>query len=244
MSKSSAPDPNTAAVNVNGDDTQHTNTQPVQSSNSGSSNSMAMDTAQSLRDAALRTLKAKRKRSPGHAQNLPTAPSRMRPTANIAPPSIELDYGNNEPTTTPIKPPMDPAKATPTLQPPPVVDPTPREEGEISDSESTPTVFARHSPPNPTARSFQPSRSITPAKPPTPVITRDVKVVTEGADVKLEPTSPIIAVDVSAPRPPTTTRSSPEIPGLSMPHYVVDANHIRPGLSRSSTFHPSEPLLT
>ncbi|KAF9649383.1 hypothetical protein BDM02DRAFT_3113761 [Thelephora ganbajun] len=239
MSKSSVPDPATAAGNVDSGDTQHTYSQPaaqlasVQSSTSDPSSSIATDTAQSLRDAALRTLKAKRKRSPGHKQNLPTAPSRMRPTANIAPSSIQLDYGNNESTTTVPKPPAHSTKTTSMPQPAPVVDPTPREEGEISDSESTPTVPAKQlvHPLHPTARSFQPSRPITPAKSPIPVITRDVNVVTAVADVKPEPTSPIVAMDVSVLRQSSTTRSTPEIPGLSMPHYVVDENHVRPGLS-------------
>ena len=247
MSKTSVPDPPTTAGDVGSDDTRHTQPAAQRASTSGPSSSAATDTAQSLRDVALRTLKAKRKRSPGHTQNLPTAPSRMRPTANIAPPSIQLDYGNNESTTIPLKPPAHPTKTTPTPQPSPVVDPTSREEGEISDSETTPTVPAKQLDPplNPTARPFHPSRPITPAKPPTPKMTRDVKVATEVAGVKPELTSPIIAMDISVPPLPTPTRSTPEIPGLSVPHYVVDANHVRPGLSRSSTFHPfipSEPL--
>ena len=237
MSKAAVPDPAATAGNVGGGDTQHTEPQhePTQPSTSDPSSSITTDTAQSLRDAALRTLKAKRKRSPGHAQNLPTAPSRMRPTANIAPPSIQLDYGNNESTTALLKPPAHPVKASPTPQLPPVVDPASREEGEISDSETTPTVPAKplDLPLNPTARSFQPSRPITPAKPPTPTTMRDVKVPTGVADVKPEPTSPIVAMDISAPLPSATTRSTPEIPGLSMPHYVVDVNHVRPGLPRS-----------
>ena len=242
MSKTAVPDPPTAAGNVGGDDTRHTHSQPAaqRTSTSDPSSSTATDTAQSLRDAALRTLKAKRKRSPGHTQNLPTAPSRMRPTANIAPPSIQLDYGNNDSTTTPLKPPTHPAKTIPTPQPAPVVDPTSREEGEISDSETTPTAPARPLDPplNPAARPFHPSHPIAPANPSTPAMMRDVKVTTEVAGVKLELTSPVIAMDVPTSRPPTTTRSSPEIPGLSTPHYVVDVNHVRPGVSRSSTFHP------
>ena len=243
MSKTSVPDPPTTAGNVGDGDTQNTRPAAQRASTSDPSNSTTTDTAQSLRDVALRTLKAKRKRSPGHSQNLPTAPSRMRPTANIALPSIQLDYGNNESTTTPLKPPAHPTKTTPAPQRSPVVDPTSREEGEISDSEATPTVPAKQLDPplNPAARPFHPSRPITPAKPPTPTITRDVKVATEVTGVKPELTSPIIAMDISAPPLPTTTRSTPEIPGLSAPHYVVDANHVRPGLSRSSAFNPSEP---
>jgi len=247
MSKSSVPDPATAADNGDNGDAQTTYSQPAvqdpstKSSSSDPSSTITMDTAQSLRDAALRTLKAKRKRSPGHTQNLPTAPSRMRPTANIAPSSIQLDYGDNESTATPPKPPVQSTKTTPTPQPPPVVDPTPREEGEISDSETTPAPAKPLDPPlNPTARPFQPSRPITPARPPSRM--RDLKVVTPAADVKPEPTSPVIAMDLSAPRLPATTRSTPEIPGLSMPHYVVDENHVRPGLSRSSTFYPAYTL--
>ena len=240
MSKTSVPDPPTTAGNVGGGDTRHTQPAAQRASTSDPSSSTTTDTAQTLRDAALRTLKAKRKRSPGHTQNLPTAPSRMRPTANIAPPSIQLDYGNNESTTTPLKPPAHPAKTTPTPHHSPVADPTPREEGEISDSETTPTVPAKQLDPplNPAARPFHPLRPITPAKPPTPTITRDVKIPTEVVIVKPELTSPIIAMDVSVPPLPATTRSTPEIPGLSAPHYVVDANHVRPGLSCSSAFHP------
>lgn len=241
MSKSSIPDPAATADNVGGDNTQrpsaqqHSTTQP---SVSDPSSSTTMDTAQSLRDAALRTLKAKRKRSPGHPQNLPTAPSRMRPTANLAPPGIQLDYGNDESTTTPPKPPRQPAKTTPLLQPTSTIDFTSREEGEISDSESTPTMSAKplDLPLNPTARSFQPSRPITPAKPPTPALMKGVNAVVGAADVKSEPTSPVIAMNISNPLLSPTSRSTPEIPGLSMPHYVVDENHVRPGLPSPSTF--------
>ena len=235
MSKSSVPDPATTANDVGGDDAQQASTQP---SVSDPSSSIAMDTAQSLRDVALRTLKAKRKRSPGHARDLPTAPSRMRPTANITPTSIQLDYGNDESTTTPPKPPVQPIKSTPSPQPPSAIDPASREEGEISDSESTPTLSAKPLDPplNPTARLFQPSRPITPAKPPTPVVAKGVNFVTRASDMKPEPTSPVMALDVSNPLLSSTSRSTPEIPGLSMPHYVVDENHVRPGLSSLSTF--------
>lgn len=246
MSKSSIPDPASTAGNVGGDDTQRTHAQPAtehpsaQSSSSDPPTSIAMDTAQSLRDVALRTLKAKRKRSPGHTQTLPTAPSRMRPTANTTQPSIQLDYGDNESTTIPPKPPAHSNKTTPTPQPPSSVDATPREEGEISDSETTLAMPAKplNPPLNPAARPFQPSHSNTPAKPPSPSRMRDMKFVTSLGDVKPEPTSPIIAMNISASCLPATTRSTPEIPGLSVPHYVVDEHHVRPGLSRSSTFHP------
>lgn len=240
MSKSSDPDPATTVDNTGSDGAQHASSQPAaqhastQPSASGPSNSITMDAAQSLRDAALRTLKAKRKRSPGHPQNLPTAPSRMRPTANIAPPSIQLDYGNDESTTTPPMPPMQPTKTTPPPRPPPTIDSTSREEGEISDSESTPTMSAKPLDPplNPTARPFQPSRPITPAKFPTSVLIKDVNVGTGVA----EPVPPVMAMDISNPLLSSTSRSTPEIPGLSMPHYVVDDKHVRPGLSSSSTF--------
>jgi len=244
MSKFSAPDPATAAGNVGNGDTQDTCSQQAaqdpstQASSSDPSSTTTMDTTQSLRDVALRTLKAKRKRSPGHTQNLPTAPSRMRPTANITPSSIQLDYGDNESTANPPRPPVQSTKSTPTPQPPPIVDPTPREEGEISDSETTPAPAKQLDPPlNPAARPFQPSRPITPARPSSPSRIRDLKVAAAAADVKPEPTSPVVAMDLSASRLPATTRSTPEIPGLSMPHYVVDENHVRPGLPRSSTFH-------
>jgi len=240
MSKSSLLDPATAADSVGAGDTRPPAQYPSSlPSSSDSSSGTAIDSAQSLRDVALRTLKAKRKRSPGRTQNLPTAPSRMRPTANIAPPSIQLDYGNNESTTTLPKPPARSTKTTPIPQPLPVVDPTPREEGEISDSETTPPppAIPPELPLNPTARPFQPSRLITPAKPPSPSRTRDMKLATAPGDVKPEPTSPIIVMGPPAPNLPATTRSTPEIPGLSMPHYVVDENHVRPGLSRSSIFY-------
>lgn len=243
MSKSSVLDPATTAGNVGGDDSQHTSSRSAaqhastQQSASDPSSSITMDAAQSLRDAALRTLKAKRKRSPGHAQNLPTAPSRMRPTANIAPPSIHLDYGNDESTTTPPKPPVQPTKTKPSPQPLPALDSTSREEGEISDSESTPTMSAKPLDPplNPSARPFQPSRPITPAKPSPPALTKDANATTGVADMKPELPSLAIAMDVSNPLLSSTSRSTPEIPGLSMPHYVVDEHHVRPGLSSSST---------
>ena len=240
MSKPSAPDTTTTADNAGGDDARHTSSQPAtqQPPASDPSSSITVDTAQSLRDVALRTLKAKRKRSPGQAQNLPTAPSRMRPTANLAPPSIQLDYGKDESTNVSLKPPGKPTKTTPSPRQPPTVDFTAREEGEISDSESTPTMYAKplDLPLNPTARPFQPSRSITPAKPPTPVLMKDVNVEPGVAYVKPELPSPINAMDVPNSLLSSTSRSTPEIPGLSMPHYVVDENHVRPGLSSSSTF--------
>lgn len=253
MSKPSIPDPASTADNVGDDDTQRTSAQPAaehpsaQSSSSDPPTTITMDTTQSLRDVALRTLKAKRKRSPGRTQTLPTAPSRMRPTANITPPSIQLDYGDNESTTIPPKPPAHSNKTTPTPQQPTSVDATPREEGEISDSETTLAVTAKplNPPLNPTARPFQPSHSITPTKPLSPSRVRDVKFVTSVGGMEPEPTSPVIAMDIPTPRLSATTRSTPEIPGLSVPHYVVDEHHVRPGLSRSSTFYPvSTSLLT
>ena len=243
MSKSSGPDPATTTDNIGGDDAEHASSQPTaqqastQPAASDPSKSITMDTAQSLRDAALRTLKAKRKRSPAHAQNLPTAPSRMRPTANIAPASIQLDYGNVESTATPPKPSVRSTKTILSPRLPSTVDPTSREEGEISDSESTPTMSAKQLDPlDPVARPFHPPRPITPAKPPTPVFAKDMNAITRVADVKPEPISPAIAMDVSHLLLSSTSRSTPEIPGLSMPHYVVDENHVRPGLSSSSTF--------
>ena len=244
MSKSSVLDPAAAGDNTGSDGAQRTSSQPAtqhasaQPPTSDSAGSVAMDNAQSLRDVALRTLKAKRKRSPGQTQNLPTAPSRMRPTANIATPSIQLDYGNNEPTTISPKPSAQPPKSTPSPQPSSIVDSVSREEGEISDSESTPTLPAKPQdvPLDQTTRLFQPSRPIAPAKPPTPVMTRDVKLVAGIADVKPEPTSPIIIMDVSQPLLSSTSRSTPEIPGLSMPQYVVDEYHVRPGLACSLIF--------
>lgn len=192
------------------------------------------DPTASLRAAALRTLKSKR-RKPNIDQpsGLPARPLTART------PSVVLDYGQQDssPNDSPVV--LKPSTSVPEPQPMDVDDAHMREEGEISDSEAPPIPV--------------PSKSLKDILPPVP------RVSPKPLRYKRSPTPPrhlhhhpqagsstVLKSDpLSRPVPPespqrlgsfTTPLAFP--PDLSI--YPVDENHVRPGLaSMSAPFLPT-----
>ncbi|KAI0357433.1 hypothetical protein OH77DRAFT_1398850 [Trametes cingulata] len=169
------------------------------------------DYAASLRAAALMTLKSKRRKATAVHQAEPMLPHRSL----AEPPSIELDYGQEEPigaSSIASSPAVAPAK--PATPPPPIAEPmdvddsAAREEGEISESEMAP---------------------------PTP------KAKPEPLSPVLEKSNPLVAQKPTVPRaitPPPVLPAAPAALPL-LPHetvpsampVLVDENHVRPGLA-------------
>lgn len=169
----------------------------------------AEDAAASLRAAALLTLKSKRRKLTS-SSDTPPIPRPFVP----APPSIELDYGSEEPSG--VQPSESPA---PTVQPVQDVaseqeqmnvdDDQAREEGEISDSETAPpTPNSKLQPTSPMVAEQEKAAAQMPPPPLKP---------------KIEPMSPSLSLAV-----PSTLVFASEVTAVST---LVDENHIRPGLT-------------
>lgn len=236
------------------------------SHSSGSSTTMPSDSstdpAELLRRAALSSRKLKRRKLNATA---PLSRPLSRPFAST--PSISLDYGQEEPsstTSTPQDPPTPvfaraptPAQAlTPSSPPRPVQrddssgtaartplddDTSMREEGEISDNEDPPFRLPSKSIPPPitvTAAVYPDVRleaSGSVHSPPFGVVSRSPSVKTEdtcqhavsSAYVTTPVSRPIMEAHSVAPKPSETFR-------LVTPLYVLDHDHVRPGLSCAS----------
>ncbi|KAI0373743.1 hypothetical protein BV20DRAFT_673363 [Pilatotrama ljubarskyi] len=177
---------------------------------STTSTAASEDYAASLRAAALMTLKSKRRKATTVQQAEPMPPHRFL----AAPPSIELDYGQEEPTgassiaSSPAVAPAKPATPpSPAPEPMDVDDSPAREEGEISESEAPPTPKGKPEPMSPV----------------------------------LGKTDPVTLQKVSAPRAITPAPVMPAVPTVLplLPHEtadsavptVIDENHVRPGLA-------------
>lgn len=169
----------------------------------------AEDAAASLRAAALLTLKSKRRKLTS-SSDTPPIPRPFVP----APPSIELDYGSEEPSG--VQPSESPA---PTVLPVQDVaseqeqmnvdDDQAREEGEISDSETAPpTPNSKLQPTSPMVAEQEKAAAQMPPPPLKP---------------KIEPMSPSLSLAV-----PSTLVFASEVTAVST---LVDENHIRPGLT-------------
>lgn len=183
------------------------------------------DAASSLRAAALLTLKSKR-RKPA-TMDLPSALTlAKRPIPSN---SLVLNYGEEESTSTPL------TTAPPSVISRPIATRTViydaednREEGEISDTESTP-------PPAPLAPKTSPKKTL-----------RNKASMGDKDGTKPAPTTPTSArppfamhsdTPVAGPSTSVTSTSSriPHYSTLQPGSYVVDADHVRPGLSSLST---------
>ena len=178
---------------------------------SPATNATTEDQAASLRAAALLTLKSKRRRLTADSSQ-PVLPP--RPT--VAPPSITLDYGTEEPSggvsSTASSPAMQPVTSAPPVPDQmDVVDEQAREEGEISDSDSpppSPIMQPQPDPPSPkVAQSEQASVRMPPPPPPA---------------LKLEPMSPAL----SSAAPQSATRTVASAPS--------EQRFYRPGLASES----------
>lgn len=206
------------------------------------------DPAASLRAAALRTLKAKRRKGT-ESTDIPA----MSPRPPTSQSTIQLDYGTEESlatTTSTLTPITTPAPAlasavsvptTPTAPtaevsaPTPVLDHVPmdvdedqtREEGEISDSESVPpSAPAPKSPPV----LHQVPPSIQPSKPSPPRVGSSPKPSPSSrpsVSIKLEPTL-IVEPSPSSSGPSGLSSGFPSSVDSEM--YYIDDEHVRPGL--------------
>ncbi|TRM63847.1 hypothetical protein BD626DRAFT_261517 [Schizophyllum amplum] len=202
MADPSLPEPSSQAMDTSPDFNQETT-------------SFAVDPS-SLRAAALMTLKSKR-RKPAEVAAPPSLPARPQG------PSDTLDYGSSEP----APPPESSAPAS---------DPGQREEGEISDSEEPPAPAQAPEPPQPLPQRPRPA-----ALPPKPAFLDTTPIPVKPA----EPPTPSLLDRIStAPRKASGSFSSqisprekpPRRPSIITmpvhePEFVIDAEHIRPGLT-------------
>jgi hypothetical protein len=184
-----------------------TPTQPSRTAGSAS------DFASSLREAALLTLKTKRRKAT--VAPLPAAAlSRPAPPAS----SLQLDYGNDEPSSplatseTTIS-----SKSSASQAPPAQIEPGPaREEGEISDNEDSPVE------PKPSLP--YPSKGKRPA--------RQQVAASRGQRAPSQPTSKP-GQEKGTTKLTLQARITPQVSVLvSNPTpYVLDAEHVRPNLA-------------
>ncbi|KAI0632426.1 hypothetical protein C8Q77DRAFT_1060166 [Trametes polyzona] len=170
------------------------------------------DPAALLRAAALMTLKSKRRR-PTIVKTEPVPPRSF-----VAPPSIELDYGQEEPAGTSSiasSPAVAPAK--PTIPPPSHLGGTDadegaaKEEGEISESELAP--------PTPPAK----------VEPQSPVLKQSDSAVVLPPPEPRERSAPPVPSTSSAPDPLPLLPHETFVPPVAP--MVVDESHARPGLN-------------
>lgn len=177
-----------------------------------------MDSVSSLRAAAL--LSRKRRRV---AADAPTLPPRLVPE-----PILQLDYGFDDPATIQsdrkLSPVLQPTTSEPADHIEDIEDGQIREEGEISDTETSPP----------------PRRSPTP--PPRLRQRPFISQPQESARVENSLPScppPRIEAPIASPSEPSDTQSwqaaSLEPFVLETSTYRLDANHVRPGLTSSSS---------
>lgn len=181
------------------------------------------DDASSLRAAALSTLKFKRKK---HSSGQPPATG-LPPRPPLVPASlVQLDYGNED--MAPLSPQLPPTRQ---LQPsaPVIEDGQAREEGEISDSEDV--ELASQAPSPRTSRAFSKSRTM-------PADVPQKLAISTSSAIKLEsPTHSLLAppfeqLPTGSAQRNGQRRSVSDPPQLV---YLVDADHVRPGLQSTST---------
>lgn len=201
----------------------------------GSDSSMAPEHV--LRAAALRSLKAKRKKQQTVSTELSsTLPPRPAPPPDSS--SIQLDYGQAE----------SPSSIAFSSAPPPTsskpetkmdVDDAAREEGEISDSEDAPTA-----PPSPVAPKQQPQAKKVPTPPakPKPVPPKSPErkrvptpptpstAVPRSSSITIETPRPTIFEPVIKASKALTDMLPPPLP-IHHTSIVVDSYQARPGLN-------------
>ncbi|KAI0269745.1 hypothetical protein BC834DRAFT_569084 [Gloeopeniophorella convolvens] len=217
------------------------------------------DPAALLRQAALSSRKLKRRKLDTTALPAPIPSSLARPVAPTS--SIVLDYGQEEsssatPTSesVPSAPAMTSSSSSSSahMPPPSIVqmnsiigsalaaipddDASAREEGEISEGEETPSPTFRRSIPPPIANTtfIAPVEVTTPAHSSFTPLSRSPSVLTEEAYQRaVTPAS----TATSARRHSTTAVTTPKTPAaldsarLETPLYVLDEDHVRPGLT-------------
>lgn len=209
----------------------------------GQAFSSASDPASSLRAAALLTLKSKR-RKPLTGQSPVSNGLPPRPAPLSDPSSFQLDYGQEDIASSPPEAgPEDrhspalaaTAASAPVSSPLPVLapsveiqDPQLREEGEISDSEDVPI------PAPPPIAPLQDDTSRRPT-----ALDLSAAAVTKQVIPKVEsPTHNLLESPRSSHflRPAQSSSMILDEPYTDIPHYVIDANHVRPGLESLLSF--------
>ncbi|PFH54117.1 hypothetical protein AMATHDRAFT_890 [Amanita thiersii Skay4041] len=193
-------------------------------------NTNPSDSVSSLRAAALSTLRSKR-RKPGLDKPIMSRPP--------PPESIQLDYGEEEQSPVQANQPAVFGSPTPPSRPTSTMkgskhiheDIQMREEGEISDEESTPVVH----PPKEIRRSPSPRTKIIAARPKSP------PHFIAMANVEDQPSTPSRHIFDLSPVPPVPTRPRSSTPTGPISHLspiqrtllALDPNHVRPGLQMS-----------
>ena len=214
----------------------------------------ATDPAQLLRQAALSTRKLKRRKLDSNVSI--TSLSRALPRSIVSVPSIALDYGTEEPSSTSSTEERPPLTTLVPVQPstptrslahasPPLRDTSSgaapqislsddlytREEGEISENEDLPF------PPLPKSTTISGvlyhTRDESPGFVQSPLGSRSPSLKVEDAYQHATPPRSV-SRRLSVETPPVTQKmqASLEIFRLETPHYVLDTHHVRPGLSR------------
>ncbi|KAF5382596.1 hypothetical protein D9615_002894 [Tricholomella constricta] len=174
----------------------------------------ASDPASSLRAAALLTLKLRRKAQADPA--ISTLPSRPPPGE----PALQLDYGQEESTSTPRE-----ASPPPTVEPP---ESQAREEGEISDEEATQPTAARPILRAPTPPPPGRQRHPTPSTSAVPHIERSHPKPKLSERISDPPTGPGFATIEQATM---SDYMQPNPPHLQGSRYLPNADHVRPGVA-------------
>ncbi|KAI9465576.1 hypothetical protein BJY52DRAFT_592877 [Lactarius psammicola] len=214
----------------------------------------ATDPAELLRQAALSSRKLKRRKLDSNAPI--TSLPRPLPRSIVTIPSIALDYGPEEPSSTPSieeRPPLttlvpvQPSTPTRSLAhtSPPLRDASSgaapqislsddlsaREEGEISESEDPP--FQRPPPKSTTISGVvYHARAESPGFVRSPFGSRSPSVIAEDTYQHATP-PPSVSRRLSVDTPPVTLKMQAPLESfrLETPLYVLDTHHVRPGLS-------------
>ncbi|KAL1742271.1 hypothetical protein HDZ31DRAFT_66138 [Schizophyllum fasciatum] len=170
----------------------------------------------SLRAAALMTLKSKRRKPADPAALPPSLPQRPQTTFDM------LDYGGTEPT--PPKP--QPQQSVPTS------DPGSREEGEISESEEAGQAAPSSTEPPQPLRAALPPKPVLPESPTTPTAHLP-EISTPSLLDRIAGPSRVQAAPFPNQVSPTVQQRRPSkaAPPPAVPDVMIDAQHVRPGLT-------------
>jgi hypothetical protein len=185
--------------------------------------SPSSDPASTLRAAALLTLKSKRRKPP---------PDQMASLSQRPIPSgLVLNYGEEESTPSTMAPPSVTGKRAASLTKTAASEAEDnREEGEISDTESTPLAVSK--PKGTPKKASKPKANL-----------NDKQLTSKSSPISAKQTmKPPPVTEQQMESPPTTpVAGSSRYPASSfvigqpqVPPYAVDADHVRPGLASSS----------
>ena len=178
----------------------------------------ALDMASSLREAALLSRKRRRVES-----DTPALPPRFAPES-----TLQLDYDYDVPAALKPSPLSHPTATEPTGPTEDIEDGQIREEGEISDTETSPPRQSPTPPPRLRPRPFNPK----------PQESARAEIPLPPSAIEASAASPLELPDAQAWHP---TSLEPLV--LETSTYRLDTNHVRPGLSSSSSVLQLSPSL-